>query len=73
MNINECHPDFLSDGLERIADSARFLGMSRGQIYKLINLGMLPSVKLGRSRRVPVRAVRDLARAHLVQNSERAE
>ncbi len=56
----------LSEGLERVADAARFLGISRSSVYKLIRSGQLPSVKLGTSRRVPIRAVWELAAARLI-------
>lgn len=59
--------EMVSDGLERVADVARFLGLSRSQVYRLIADGTLPSVKIGSSRRIPIRAVRDLASDHLVQ------
>lgn len=72
MNTDPNSPDLCCDGLERVADAARFLGVSKSYVYTLIRSGLLPSVKLGASRRVPVRAVRDLARANLVQNPERA-
>jgi excisionase family DNA binding protein len=58
--------NILSEGLQRISEAARFLGLSRSTIYKLINNGLLPSVKLGNSRRVPIRAVRELASDRLV-------
>jgi excisionase family DNA binding protein len=58
--------ELVQDGLERLSHAARFLGISRSQIYKLIEAGVLPSVKIGRSRRVPIRAVRELAARHLV-------
>ncbi len=58
------------DGLEKIGDAARFLCVSRSLIYKLIARGVLPSVKIGSSRRVPVRAVRELARDNLTPNSD---
>jgi excisionase family DNA binding protein len=51
----------VKDGLERVTDAARFLGVSRSLIYKLLDEGVLPSVKIGNSRRIPIRAVRDLA------------
>ena len=53
--------EIILDGLERVSDTARFLGMSRSHIYRLIKDGVIPSVKIGKSRRVPVRAVRQLA------------
>lgn len=58
--------DIVSEGLERVSDAARFLGISRSSVYKLIALGMLPSAKIGNSRRVPIRAVRVLASERLV-------
>jgi excisionase family DNA binding protein len=64
MNITNI--ELLSDGLERISDAARFLGVSRSLVYRLINAGLLPSVKIGRNRRVPIRAVRELASDNLV-------
>lgn len=57
MNKNE----IVDGGLERVGDAARFLSVSRSLIYKLINSGVLPSVKIGNSRRIPIRAVRELA------------
>ncbi len=59
MTINE--NSIIYDGLEKVSDAARFLGVSRSYIYKLLNLGVLPSVKIGSSRRIPIRSVRDLA------------
>jgi len=59
-------PELLADGLERISDAARYLGVSRSLVYRLINSGMLPSVRIGRNRRVPIRAVRELASDNLV-------
>ena len=57
--------EILSDGLERVSQSAAYLGVSRSQIYKWLKQGILPSVKIGHSRRIPVRSVRRLAAAHL--------
>lgn len=53
------------DGLQKISDAARFLAVSRSYIYKLLKSGVLPSVKIGSSRRIPIRSVRDLASASL--------
>ena len=64
--MNAANIELLSDGLERISDAAKFLGVSRSLVYRLINAGMLPSVKIGRNRRVPIRAVRELASDNLV-------
>ena len=63
--------EMLADGLERISEAARFLGMSRSCVYRLINAGVLPSVRIGRNRRVPIKAVRDLASNNLVVHPSR--
>lgn len=66
--MTEINNQLLDDGLERVADAARFLGVSRSFIYKLLKAGVLPSAKIGNSRRIPIRAVRELAAASLTQN-----
>jgi excisionase family DNA binding protein len=58
--------DLVIEGLQRISDAARFLGISRSLVYRLINSGALPTVRIGRSRRIPIRAVRELAATNLV-------
>jgi excisionase family DNA binding protein len=60
--------EILIDGLEKVSSAASYLGVSRSFIYKLIANGDLPSVKIGHSRRVPIRAVRELAQTNLVPN-----
>jgi excisionase family DNA binding protein len=67
MSATDKH-NIISEGLERVSDAALFLGVSRSSVYKLITLGILPSVKLGNSRRVPIRAVRELVLDRLVIN-----
>ena len=64
--MKQLNNEILSEGLQRLSEAGRFLGYSRSQIYKLIRTGLLPSVKIGKSRRVPIRAVRELALDHLV-------
>ena len=61
ININE----FVSDGLLTVADAAAFLNLSRTTLYGLMERGALPYVKIGRSRRVPRRALVELAGANL--------
>ena len=58
--------EILKDGLQRVSDAAKFLGVSRSHIYSLMEQGELPYVKLGKSRRVPKQAVLNLAAGHLV-------
>jgi excisionase family DNA binding protein len=60
--MNDLHADgIFSDGLEKVTEAAKFLGLSRSTVYKLVSLGVLPSVKIGACRRIPKRAVRSLA------------
>lgn len=47
-----------------------WLGQSRSSVYELVLSGELPSLKLGRSRRVPVGAVRDFVAEQLAQSGE---
>lgn len=51
----------VTDGLMRVSEVGRFLGLSRSSVYQLMNRGELPWAKLGRARRVPRRAVVELA------------
>ena len=41
-----------------IGEAAEMLGVGRSQVYRLISDGQLTSVKIGRSRRVSVAAIR---------------
>ncbi len=65
MNISN-QQELVAEGLQRISESAKFLGISRSLVYRLINSGVLPTVRIGRSRRIPIRAVRELAAANVV-------
>ena len=53
--------DLVAEGLLTINESAEFLRLSRAKIYQLMDSGLLCFAKLGRSRRVPRRAVGELA------------
>lgn len=53
--------ELVEDGLVTIREAGRFLNLSRTAIYGLMESGLLPYVKLGRSRRVPKRALTELA------------
>src|SRR5439155_15325751 len=44
-------------GLLRVEEAAEWLGLSRTKAYKVVYRGMLPSVTIGRSRRVPMAAL----------------
>jgi excisionase family DNA binding protein len=54
------------DGLDRVAEVARFLGMSKSAVYALMARGELAFVKLGKSRRIPKRATIELAARNLM-------
>lgn len=62
--------EIIRDGLERVSETARFLGVSRSFVYQLIQEGVLPTVKIGKSRRIPVRAVRELVLNNMAFVSE---
>jgi excisionase family DNA binding protein len=47
----------LNRGLLRVEEAAKWLGLSRTKAYELVYRGTLPSVTIGRSRRVPMAAL----------------
>lgn len=55
----------MSDGLLTIREAAAFLCVSRSTLYGRMDAGELAFVKLGRSRRIPRRALIDLAASGL--------
>jgi excisionase family DNA binding protein len=57
------------EGLDKVADVARFLSLSRSAVYSLMARGELAFVKLGKARRVPKRAVIELAAKNLTVHS----
>lgn len=59
----EPHP--LDGGFKRIPEVARFLGVSRSKVYKLMDSGQIASVRFGKSRRIPQRALYAFAEAAL--------
>jgi excisionase family DNA binding protein len=63
--------DLVLDGLDRVGDVAKFLKLSPSTIYDFMARGVLPYVRLGRSRRVPHRAAVELAARHLVTGGDR--
>lgn len=55
----------LGDGLEskdrlllRVPEAAEALGISRSQMYQLVAAGVVPVIRIGRSVRVPIEALR---------------
>ncbi len=51
----------VADGLMTVREAAAFLRLSRSSVYALMDHGELAFVKLGRSRRIPRRALVELA------------
>jgi excisionase family DNA binding protein len=43
--------------------AAKFLSVSRSMVYLLMDQGALPFVKIGKARRIPMRAVVNLLRS----------
>jgi excisionase family DNA binding protein len=42
----------------RVPEAAELLGLGRAKAYQLVQSGELPSIKIGRSVRIPVAALR---------------
>ena len=55
----------VADGLLTVREAAAFLRISRSTLYVLMDHGELPFLKLGKSRRIPRRAVIELAAREL--------
>ncbi len=53
--------DAVAEGLLTIREASAFLRLSRSSLYALMDRGELRFVKIGRSRRIPRRAVIALA------------
>jgi excisionase family DNA binding protein len=66
MNENEMARELVEDGLLTVKQAAAFLNISVAKLYALMGRGELQFVKLGRSRRVPRRALIELAAANIV-------
>jgi excisionase family DNA binding protein len=62
----------LEDGLDRVRDVAAYLSVSVAQVYALMARGELPFTKIGRCRRVPRRAVVNLAARNLVHGTRQS-
>ena len=53
----------------RPAEAAEALQVSRSKVYELMNRGEIPWVRVGRVRRVPVEALRQLIRTRVVDRT----
>jgi excisionase family DNA binding protein len=57
----------VAGGFGSVDQVAEFLSLSRATIYKMMDARILPSAKLGKSRRLPWAAVKDYAARALHQ------
>ncbi len=55
----------VQDGLVDVGEAGRFLGVSRSTVYVLMEAAQLPYVKIGRARRIPRRALVELAAGNI--------
>lgn len=58
--------EIVAGGAMSIAAAAKFTGLSRSGLYKLMDRGELAYIKIGRARRVPKRAIERLLSDNLV-------
>jgi excisionase family DNA binding protein len=65
LKVLEARIELMAEGLERVGPAAAFLGLSRSQVYLLMERGELPFVKLGKCRCIPRRALKELAARNL--------
>jgi excisionase family DNA binding protein len=47
----------MEQALLTIQEAAEILSLGRSKVYELVSTGRLPSVSIGRARRVPVEAI----------------
>jgi excisionase family DNA binding protein len=53
-----------------IPEAAASLGVSRSLVYELVQVGTIVTIKIGRSRRVPVAALEDFIAQQLQRQGE---
>jgi len=70
MIDDEKAQEVVEDGLMSVKQAASFLGLSVATVYSLMGRGELPFCKIGKSRRVPRRALVELAAAHLIDRRD---
>ena len=63
--MSSTNEQLVEDGLVPIHEAMAFLSVGRSTIYELMDKGMLPYAKIGRSRRIPRRALVKLAQLTL--------
>jgi excisionase family DNA binding protein len=63
----------VQEGLITIEAAMDFLGISRASLYRLINDGILPTVKLIGARRIPRRALINLAASRVMVSTRSSD
>jgi excisionase family DNA binding protein len=58
MRLSQTETDQLEKILLRPSEAAEVIGVSRARAYELIAKGVIPSMRIGSSLRVPVEALR---------------
>ena len=53
-----------------IPEAAQRLGMGRSFVYQLVMKGTIPSIKLGRARRIPTAALEEFVAARLKEEND---
>jgi excisionase family DNA binding protein len=53
------------DGLITVPEASKFLGISKSKLYEMMDAGELRYAKFGKARRIPKRALIELAQASL--------
>ncbi len=66
LEMTDSKEKLVVDGLVRLAEAQKFTSLSRSKLYALMQRGELPYVQLGRARRIPRRALVELAARHLI-------
>ena len=59
--------------LFRVEEAARMLGVSRATLYKLIDAEALPTVRFGKSVRVPRKALEEWVTEKVKQENKNAQ
>lgn len=65
MPGKETGESLIDDGLITVADACKLLAVSRSHLYNVMDKGELIYVKIGKSRRLPRRALEAFMRANL--------
>jgi excisionase family DNA binding protein len=55
------HDELIAEGLVSLEEAMRFLSISRPTLNRLLNQGVLPTVRLVTTRRIPRKALLDFA------------